>query len=163
MADYHIYLHNSAGETPNPTKPKETQEGGKNKKTSPTVNFINQATNLIVNPDSLISSAKTKIGGTLKSAAKIAVPLAIAGALIKIGDKVITEYLSFSETASGNYTGSFAYGNFKQSVHNFFHPFSTWLGHEKAKLQIKVGNLRNEQERLLLGGTIYNSNYGRYL
>lgn len=165
--DYHIYLHNSTSgqqapqTTPKQVKPIEQRTSGK---TKPNVSgMIATTTNLITNPDSLISSAMSKSAGVLKTVGKFVVPLFITHALYRITDKIATEYFAITETASGDYTGSFVLGNIKQSIHNLTHPFSTVFSSFKAQHQIKIGNMRTEQERLLLGGTIYNSNYGRYL
>lgn len=169
MADYNIYLtsvgNNGQGNS-SPTTPWQLRGGvgGSGGDSGENMgggfdpsNAVRRGAAFLQNPDSLIGSVlKTPIG-------KLGIAAVVIGAAINITDKAITMYQSYASPASGDYKFQIDYSNFKQSVHNFMHPFSTEIQRQFNQLQIKKENLANEQARLLLGGTYLNAPYGRYL
>lgn len=164
-SDYNIYIHTigSNGQDRSPTTPWQvamSDEGSGDVVSGGDFNpssAVRKGASFLSNPDSAIGSIlKTPIG-------KIgAVGIAIMAA-IHLTDKAITMYQAYAAPASGDYKFQIEYNNFKQSIHNTFHPFSTEIQRQYNTLQIKKENLANEQARLLLGGTYINSPYGRYL
>ena len=165
MADYNIYIHSFSGES-NPTTPFQLRGNGSGDSASDGndsgVNgfgIINKAAAFVQNPDSAIgavmNSATTVMG-------KLA-PVMIGAALVSIAKRVVDLYVPYASSASGDYGFQVKYNNFFQEFHNFTHPFSTAIQKQRNQLEIKKTNARNEQERLLFGGTIYSSKYGRNL
>ena len=90
-------------------------------------------------------------------------PFAIIASVVGIGKKVMDLYVPVSASASGDYSFKIRYDNFFQELHNFTHPFSSAIERQQLVLETKKQNARNEQERLLFGGSIYSSKYGRNL
>ncbi len=163
MADYNIYIRTIGGEggEGSAVKPFQTGGGDAAKEAS---QFISKAGAFLENPDSAIGAVKSAGVGTLSKALPwVGVAILAASILVKIGTSVADKYFAYTSSASGDYSDSIAYSNFKQSIHNAFTPFSTAIRVQMAKLEIRKANERNKQEMLLTGGTILNSQYGRYL
>jgi hypothetical protein len=169
MADYNIYLTsvgNDGQGNSSPTTPWQLRggAGGSGGDSGDNMgggfdpsNAVRRGAAFLQNPDSMIGSVlRTPIG-------KLGIASVIIGAAINITDKAVTMYQSYSSSASGNYKYQIEYSNFKQNLHNFMHPFSNEVQRQMSALQIKKENLANEQERLLLGGSVLNAPYGRYL
>jgi len=166
MADYNIYLHSVSNAKGNesPTTPWQLLggEGGDNVGGSGGGGFspstaIHAGAAFLRNPDSAI-------GGVMSSTlGKLGIVGFIAVTAVKLTDKAITMYNGYASSANGDYKFAIDYNNFKNAIHTAFHPFSTELERQQNALQIKKDNLKNEQDRLLLGGSFINSPYGRYL
>lgn len=169
MADYNIWIR-SFNNADSPTTPIQLRQesdisgtGGDGGSGGSGFGFIRRASQFLINPDSAIGEVANTAVGTLKKAAGVAAVLFVVSTAIKLTDKVVTIYNDFSSEASGDYANKIKYNNFKQLMHNAMTPFSNQIQMEKTQLQIMNQNAKNEQERLLFGGTIYNSKYGRYL
>ena len=168
MADYNIYIHAFTGSN-SPTTPTQLRtdidesSGGSGENGGKAFGLIRKAASFLRNPDSLISATQSAASGTLGTI--IGVGLVAFGfkAAINIADKVITTYHSFADPNTGDYKFSIDYANVKTTINNFLHPFSALISQQQNYYEIKRENKRNEQAELLLGGTIYNSRYGRYL
>lgn len=164
MPDYNIYLRADlkTGEN-SPTKPNQIKD--KKNKVSPK-KVAGMVSSFIQNPDSAIGFTLSKAAGTISKAAgtgAAGAALVIGVAAVKITDKVITMYNNYASSASGDYAFQIQYGNFKQTIHNVLHPFSTEVNRQYSQLEIRKQNSVNEQRLLLTGGSILNSEYGRFL
>lgn len=163
MADYNIYIRTIGGEggEGSAVKPFQTGGGDAAKEAS---QFISKAGAFMENPDSALGAVKNAGVGTLSKALPwVGVAILAVGIAAKVTDSIVTKYQSYTSSASGDYTDTINYGNFKQLLQNAFTPFSTAIRVQMARLEIRKANARNEQEMLLTGGTILNSQYGRYL
>lgn len=164
MADYNIYIRTrSTLFGSNPVTPWQFREGQENESGESSIggfspaNAIRRGAAFAANPDSLISNVlHTTIG-------RIGLISVAATAAWNITDKAISMYQSFAAPASGDYKFQIDYSNFKQQIHNAFHPISIAIERQRNLLELRKQNLANEQQRLLLGGTFLNSPYGRYL
>lgn len=161
--DYNIYIHSvSANGNQSPTSPWQLQSDDSNGEIVSGGGFspsstVKKAGAFLSNPDSLIGKVMaTGVG-------KLGVAAVIISTIIRLTDKAITMYQSYAAPASGDYKFQIEYNNFKQTMHNVMTPFSTEIQRQQAELQIKKEKLANEQQMQLLGGTMINSPYGRYL
>lgn len=167
MADYNIYIHTvgTSGNNSSPTTPfqlrgteqtasgsGESIDGGFSPST-----IVQKGAAFISNPDSAIGAVMASTIG------KIGIAAFVVNTVTKITDKALTMYNNYATTASGNYKFSIEYNNYKTALHNALTPFSTEVNRQLNQLQINKENAKNEQERMLLGGTIINAPYGRYL
>ena len=118
---------------------------------------VKQAGAFLANPDSAISKVLNTPAG------KVGAVIGVICTLAAITGKVISMYDAYRSSATGDFQFQIGYNNFKQHIQNLLHPFSTEVQRQMSSLQIKKDNLKAEQERLLLGGTILNAPYGRYL
>lgn len=167
MADYNIYIH-SYGQYDAPTTPFQLRaesdtsgvggEGGGSGGSG--FGMIRRAASFILNPDSAIGQTMSTTAGAIGKAFPAA--LAIGTAII-VAKKVVDFYSSYVSSATGDYGFQIKYNNFFQRLHNAFHPFSNAIEGTKMELELRKQNERNEQERLLFGGSIYSSKYGRTL
>lgn len=161
--DYNIYIHTvSQGGNESPTIPWQLKTTGNENgavaggEFSPST-AVKEGASFLRNPDSLIAGVmSTAIG-------KLGVGALIVKVIANITDKAITMYQSYAAPASGDYKFQIAYNNFKAGIQSVMHPFSTGLQAQMRDLQIRKENLANEQQRLLLGDSVINSQYGRYL
>lgn len=161
--DYNIYIHTvSQGGNQSPTTPWQLRTSGNENGTIPggdssPSTAVQEGASFLRNPDSLIAGVmSTAIG-------KLGIGAIIVKAIADITDKAISMYQSYASTASGDYKFQITYNNFKTAIQSVMHPFSTGLQAQMRDLQIKKENLANEQQRLLLGDSVINSQYGRYL
>ncbi len=168
MADYNIYIH-SYGQYDSPTTPVQLRAdsdtsgvGGEGGAGGSGFGAVRRAASFIQDPDSAIGAVLSTASGVLKSTNLAPVIFAV-GALMKIADKTISFYNELTVSNSGDHAFQIQYNNFKQQIHNAFHPYTTGVNRTIALNELRRENVRNEQERLLTGGTIYNSRYGRYL
>lgn len=165
MADYNIFIH-SLTNYESPTTPVQLREnadisgvGGEGGEGGSGFGFVRRTAAFLTNPDSLIGEVQSTASGVISKIAPIAALVAVIG----IGKKVVDLYVPYSSNASGNYDFQIKYNNFNQVLRNITHPFGTAIQRQIAMLDMKKENAKNEQERLLFGGTIYDSKYGRYL
>lgn len=166
MADYNIYIH-SYSQYDAPTTPFQLRtesdtsgvggEGGGSGGSG--FGAVRRAASFFTNPDSAIGQAT----GAVASAAGKILPFALLGAGLSIAKKVLDLYVSYSSSATGDYSFKIKYDNYFQSIQNATKPFSAEIQRQFNILEINKNNARNEQERLLFGGTIYTDRYGRYL
>lgn len=173
MADHNIYIRyvgagTGTNQASSPTTPwslssaSENASGGANDNVNGGGGFspssvIKRGANYLMHPGSMVSDIfNTTIGrvGLAVGAIKI-----IEG----ITNKAINMYQSYAAAASGDFKFQIDYSNFKQQIHNTFHPIQTEINRQYNNLQLKKDTLASEQQRLLLGGTATNSPYGRYL
>lgn len=159
MADntsYTIYLKSVGGEnggSNKQTSPKTTQ----NKMTSPDEN---EKTSFMAGFKNFATNTK-RYATTAQSAIKKFLPIAITVAAVKIIDQATTFLLPFYTTATGDYAFQNNYNNFKQTVNNIFNPIQTFINYQKTKQQIAVFNQNVSEQRLLLGDSTINYNFGR--
>lgn len=167
MADYNIYIHTvSTGGESSPTTPwqlrpsdqasgevGEVVSGGE---FSPST-AVRQAGAFLTNPDSAIS---TVLHSTVAKVGLVAFAVTTA---LKIADKALTEYSNAQSTLGGQGNLEKNISNFKTTLHNALTPFSMTMSVFRGSQKLWVENTRNEQQRQLLGGTLTNSPYGRYL
>jgi len=165
--DYNIFIHSDLSTASKPTTPKQLRPKGANGESDKGTNIagaISKVGSFIQNPDSAISAVMGKGVGAIASAGVVGAIIVVAAKVIfGTADKVITTYNNYASSASGDYARAITYNNFKQALTNTLHPVSTEISRQQAQLQIKKQNAINEQQQLLTGGTILNSEYGRYL
>ncbi len=166
MADYNIYIH-SYGQYDAPTTPFQLRaesdtsgvggEGGGSGGSG--FGMVRRAASFIVNPDSAIGQAMSNAAGAMGKL----LPVFLIGTALVVAKKVVDLYVAYSSSATGDYSFKIKYDNFFQSIQNATKPFSTEIQRQLNVLEINKNNARNEQERLLYGGSIYSSRYGRTL
>jgi len=154
---YEIYIHtDSSGETQKPTKPTDATK----KKTAPTkldkfAKGFSTAAGFITNPDSLIGKAKSealvKLGG-------IGI---IASAVVKITDSITTRATELNSVITGDSAGARNWETLKKQASIFFHPVSTVLSYNTARINMERLNQRNLMQLQMLGDSQVNQNYGR--
>lgn len=165
MADYNIYIHAFSGES-SPTTPFQLRESGESAGGSESpgggsaFTAITRMSAFISNPDSMIGNVASTATGTI---GKASIGFAFLIALAAIVKKSADYYIPIVASASGDYGFQIAYNNFNQTIHNILTPFSTEFQRRRNVIEINKKNAKNEQERILTGGTIYGSQYGRYL
>lgn len=168
MADYNIYIRTIGGEggEGSAVKPFQTGggDGGEGFSASQASQFVSKTGAFLENPDSGIGMAKNAAVGTVSRALPwVGVAILAATIVAKIGLSITDKYFSYASSATGDYQDAIAYSNIKQSLSNAFSPFSTAIRIQMKNLEIRKTNERLRQEQLLTGGTILNSQYGRYL
>ena len=166
--DYNIYIHNVSGESSTPasqTTPFQVQnQEGVSGATQGAFSMVNKTASFVSNPDAAMAAVAGNFVGTLSNNLPVVGIIVFAiTALTKIADKVQTNFLSYKSPLSGDYKNLNNYTNFKQSIHNILTPFSTNFNAFLAETNIRKENYKREQENALFGGTINNSQYGRYL
>lgn len=128
--DYNIYLHTDGAANSNPTKPWASDGGDSSPSfqtnTQPWENVLKKGISVAQNPDGLVSSATSKISKAIPQ-------IAIAAALIKLTDKVISEVIDFKTITTGDYTNQIMYGNIKAGISAAFRPISTTINIAKQK------------------------------
>lgn len=164
MADYNIYIRNVGGEgsSGSPTSPFQT--GGGDGVGQDALNFVSKAGSFASDPDSAIGTAAgTAVGAVSSISPWIKIAVVLAGVAVSISGKVYDKFLAYNTAASGDYTKSIRYSNFKKQIANNMNPVKTSWAVEQRELEMRLASARNAQEMLLTGGTILNSPYGRYL
>lgn len=157
MPDYNIYIHSvgSGDGDGNATKPKTDKDS----KTKPkTAQKIAKGIGLLSNPDSLISEG---IGIAAKEVSKAVPAVAVAYAVLKVSDRMITITQQFQVASTGDYSSQIAYSNFKQGIKNALTPFSTSLNLALARHNAKIEQQRVNQQISLLGESVINQGYVR--
>lgn len=163
--DHNIYIRNLT----NNEKPTEPTKMGK----STTPEGFNSGEESTSTPPSgyvkatgIIDAMKSTAGGIQVSAVGI-IGKATVGALviksIEVGKSVYSFYTAYSSMSSGDYRQFNEWNNTLQSVSNIANPIQAVVSFHKNIQKIKIDNARKQQEMLLLGGTVLNSNYGRYV
>ena len=159
MADYNIYIHAFSGGS-SATTPFQLKEGGGDSKVA---EFIKKGASFAADPDSAVSSvANTAVGTLSKISPWVAAAIFVTGVGIKVSAKVYETYVSYKAASSGDDTSQIKYNNFKTALQGLFSPFQTIINVEKEKLNVKISDLKAEQQRLLVGPTIYDRS-SRYL
>lgn len=173
MPDYNIYIHaiGTGGATnANPTVPWSAREGNGGGAFSQTqsrssganvggdgfnaVKTITKAANTAQNPDSIISTA-------IVGLAKFAPWVAAAYACVKLSTAITDTVLDFQALETGYYGNQVGWQNFKQTISNVFHPFSSSINAHKTQRQWAIENQKLKQQRDLLGDSVINSWTGR--
>lgn len=166
MADYNIYIHTvgTSGNNSSPTTPFQLRGTSETSGTGEIVSGGFDPSTTVKKGAAFISNPDSAIGAVMASTiGQMGVLTFALGTAIRITDKALTMYNNYATTASGNYKFAIDYNNFKQRIHNILTPFSTEINRQLNQLQINKENAKNQQERMLLGGTIINAPYGRYL
>jgi len=83
--------------------------------------------------------------------------------VVQITKEVVGLYNSYSSMSSGNYKFQNDWNNMWQGISNVTNPKQTAISYFTNTKQIQINNAKKEQELVLLGGTVINSNYGRYI
>lgn len=163
--DYNIYIH-SYSQYDSPTTPMQLRANGDSNNiggegdNGQGFSGTRRAASFVTNPDSLIGEAMATTTGALANGFSA---FSIIFATLTIGKKILDAYVPYVSNQTGDFELQVKYNNFLQNIHNAFRPFGTDMQRSLARMEQIKENRRNEQERLLLGGTIYNSRYGRYL
>lgn len=142
--DYHIYLHGIGGESGNKTTPFSAKTNE-----SPFATKVNSTIKKVQN------IASGSLVNTGVSALTKAVPI-VATALIlgKVADKVITTGFAHQQEYTGVYKNNVNWNNFKNSIHNIFHPIQYGLSVLHQNAQINKQNREIEQQNRLIGNSI---------
>lgn len=156
--DHNIYIHDKTNST-NPTQPTEMGgkttpqgfNGGKSITSTPTTGF---------SPENQI----TDVAGGVASKGIVFAAVAIAvKKTVQIGKSIVSYGANYYSTESGDYKFMNGWNNMWQGINNIKDPVQTVLSLHTNWQHIKIENNRKEQEKLLLGGTIINAEYGRYI
>jgi len=155
MADYNIYIHSDQS---NGSSSKTSAWNSDMKPSDETSSWEGKAQQVIgyaQNPDSLVSKGISTIARAIPA-------VAVAFAVVKLVDKVITTSNSFISTESGDYRSTTIYSNFKGLLKTTLTPFSTTINYLQGEQALRIENRSREQYRELLGDSIINSysNYG---
>lgn len=150
MADYNIYIRDGSRGSQTKTTAWEETEG----KTTAWGEKATETVNVAMNPDSLISKGF--------NFAKKAIPaVATAFLVAKAAQMAFETAHQFQVIETGDYRMTVAMGNFKQTINNIFHPFSSTINYNLAKANYRVEDERRAQQRELLGDAIINQYTGR--
>jgi hypothetical protein len=163
MADntsYTIYLKSVGvgdSNSQKPTTPKVNQPKPTEPEEEENVTFMAGFTNF---------ATKTKkfaggIAGGIKGAAKSFLPVAIMVAAITVADKAASFLIPFYTTATGDYSFQNNYSNFKQTLNNAFNPIQYFINAQKMQHENYIFNRKVSEQRLLLGDSTINYNFGR--
>lgn len=143
--DYHIYLHS------------DTTNSGGNKTTpfSAKTNESSFATKINTGIKKVQGVLNGSVVNTGVAALTKAVPI-VATALIvgKITDKVLTTGFAHQQEYTGVYKNNVNWNNFKNSIHNIFHPIQYGLSVLHQNAQINKQNKEIEQQNRLIGNSI---------
>lgn len=152
MPDYHIYIHGDGnGESiGGQTKPYQNSGDGtafSNTKPSP-MDVINKTQDVAQHGfGSLINTGVAALS-------KIAPPVAIAVAIIKATDKVLTTGFAHQEKWNGNYENSVGYNNFKTELGNFINPMKYGYTMVMREKEFELQNRGTVQQNRLVGSSI---------
>ena len=142
--DYHIYIH-------------DTNSGSGNKTTpfSAKTNESSFATKINTGIKKVQGVLNSSVVNTGVAALTKAVPI-VATALIvgKITDKVLTTGFAHQQEYTGVYKNNVNWNNFKNSIHNIFHPIQYGLSVLHQNAQINKQNKEIEQQNRLIGNSI---------
>ena len=142
--DYHIYIH-------------DTNSGSGNKTTpfSAKTNESSFATKINTGIKKFQGVLNGSVVNTGVAALTKAVPI-VATALIvgKITDKVLTTGFAHQQEYTGVYKNNVNWNNFKNSIHNIFHPIQYGLSVLHQNAQINKQNKEIEQQNRLIGNSI---------
>lgn len=153
MPDYNIYIHsaNNLGGNTNPTKAWTKQQVIQTDAWESEYSGYQPTSNLPI-VDELKSMGTTAL-------AKAIPVVAIAMAIYKIGTKIVDTVEPFITRESGDYRFNVGYSNFKVGVNMVFNPSGTALNAITYFQENRIFNRGQEQQRLLLGDSLINSNY----
>ena len=171
MPDYNVYIHaiGTGGATNvNPTVPWSAREGNVGGAFSQTqsqssfsvgggyqaTRIVTRLANTAQNPDSIVSTA-------IVALAKVAPWVAAAYACVKLGVAITDTVLDFQALETGYYGNQVGWQNFKQTINNVLHPFSSNINAHKTQRQWAIENQKLKQQRDLLGDSVINSWAGR--
>ena len=142
--DYHIYIH-------------DTNSGSGNKTTpfSAKTNESSFATKINTGIKKIQGVLNGSVVNTGVAALSKAIPI-VATALIvgKITDKVLTTGFAHQQEYTGVYKNNVNWNNFKNSIHNIFHPIQYGLSVLHQNAQINKQNKEIEQQNRLIGNSI---------
>ena len=136
--DYHIYIH--------------SDKNGSGNNTKPFSNDKDSAFKTIASQDSILED-DTEVGAAALS--KVAPAVAVAVAVAKVTDKILSVGFSHLREYTGHYEYELGYNNFKTAINHIVNP----VGYIKQTLhrdfQFRKENQRIEQEAKVIGKTIY--------
>lgn len=154
MADHNIYIHaiGGTGSEQSPTSP--WQNGGaeqtKGEGNGAIPNFIARSAMFLSNPDSLVSSAFSKVA-----------TFGIAFASAKIVTSVTLNTLQLVADWHSLYSGDFApatlISDVRESFNNAFRPISTVIENHRRNVTYRMADTRNSMKLQLLGDSVINS------
>lgn len=149
--DYNIYIHDSTGSS-SQTEPwkagaSQTQPWGQG------AGDFQKVLETASNPDSLIPSFSPQMIAKL---GKLGVAVACAYAVVKVADKVASEYASWLQVETGDSRANLQLQEFHTTIRNMSNPFSTAINYIKAEQSYRVQNLKQAQNKLLLGDSLDN-------
>jgi len=143
MADYHIYLHsNTSSSIKSHTEPKEETMGGAFSTIQTGIAKVQQFSN---------SGFQSYISTGVAALSKAIPPIALAIAVAKITDKVVSTGFGHLESYTGHYEYSLAYNNFKSGVGALINPIGTAKRLANIYLEQDKFNRRQEQVKSLVG------------
>lgn len=139
--DYHIYIHGSTGGESNgdSTKPFSSD---KNSAFKPKED------------ESLVEDEQAQETGAA-ALSKVAPWVAVAIAVIKVADKVLTTGFSHLREYAGHYEYELGYNNFKTTINHVMNPVGYIKQAVHRDFQFRKENQRIEQEAKIIGKTIY--------
>lgn len=153
MPDYNIYIHSATnlGGQDNPTKAWSQQNLQQTEAWNNDYSGYQQTYN-----------SNTELPDYLKNrgidALKKAIPaVAIAIAVYKIANKIVSTIEPFITRESGDYRFQTGYSNFKVGMGMIFNPSGTALNALTYFQENRIFNRGQEQQRLLLGDSFINS------
>lgn len=165
--DYNIYIHSiSTVSNESPTTPFQLRNNGEVNAAGSAdavsggggaATAVRMGAAFLMHPDSSISGVMSTAVG------KLGVVAAVASVVKDVTFKAFEQMGAYLAVQAGEYELQYGFNNFKQVLHNVFTPFSTYHEIERNRWHLRVENAKSEQKRLLLGGSIINANYGRYL
>lgn len=142
--DYHIYIH-------------DTNNGSGNKTTpfSAKTNESSFATKINTGIKKVQGVLNGSVVNTGVAALSKAIPIVAAALIVgKITDKVLTTGFAHQQEYTGVYKNNVNWNNFKNSIHNIFHPIQYGLSVLHQNAQINKQNKEIEQQNRLIGGSI---------
>lgn len=152
--DYNIYLHNvESTEKNDPTKPWTSSSEANTNFQDKLAKGITKGIGIAENPDGIVSGAVSKGMGAL---AKVFPWIAVAYAVLKLTDKVISTANTFITTETGDYRFATQYNNFKAGLGACFRPVSTTINYLQFEQRIRIENKRLSMERELFGDSLVN-------
>lgn len=145
--DYNIYIRSAVGGTASdPTSPWKGGEGATQSESSQAEAYqaTQQAISAASNPDSLVSKG---VGAVAKAAPWVAIAMAV----VKAADQVMTTAMEFSVAETGDYAAKTDYENAKVAMRSVLAPFSATLGVIRGEQGIRIASQKAEMGRSLMG------------
>lgn len=163
MADYNIYIHaiGTGNQTAfNPTVPwsqrqesesiAPTQSSGGGLSSMGTLGAISRVGAFMSNPNSIVSSAFSKVA---KAIPYVAAAYVVVNTLVKGYETA----MDFAAIESGDYGIKMEWENQRRILHAITDPIGTQIQYVKTKMQLKIDNERHRLNRELLGDSVLNS------
>jgi len=156
MADYNIYIHSAiSSSTGDATKPWWNSNPFISTRkdddfSSQVLKGIQKTGNTIMNPDGLITQGVSMI-------AKAVPWIAIAYAIIKIGNQIYETATDYTSMETGDYRAKVDFQNARATVRRFFMPFSSSINAFRNEREYAIQDEKKRESRMLLGDSVINS------